>query len=287
MLIDKYFLATYRENWILFPYIDAELNIRDIKAMDYNLATGKRIAVKNGDSKDRCHFIGNKLLSEQGFSEPNLKRCFYGEHLLKGNNKPVKIFESEATATYAAVFYPDSVCLATGGKHGCKWTEKSVFRVLRGRRVILYPDIDAHEEWVANSKILKLAGIDISVSKIIRNHALELSKQKEIEYEEFNRLKFDMRDILKFKIPPAPNASNIPQAAAEPTKEQIRKLDAVAERILMSQQSYTPQEVQQLMEAMLKISSERAATGLQKMIDFGAIQMTGNGMYYLRDSTPF
>jgi ferritin-like metal-binding protein YciE len=96
-----------------------------------------------------------------------------------------------------------------------------------------------------------------------------------------------MRDILKFKIPPAPNASNIPQAAAEPTKEQIRKLDAVAERILMSQQSYTPQEVQQLMEAMLKISSERAATGLQKMIDFGAIQMTGNGMYYLRDSTPF
>lgn len=355
-LIEKYYLITYRKHWILFPYIDTDRNLRDIKAMDYNPATGKRIAVKNGDIEDRCHFIGKKLLSEQGFSEPNLKRCFYGEHLLKGNSKPVKIFESEATATYAAVFFPDSVCLATGGKNGCKWTEKSVFRVLRGRKVTLYPDIDAHEEWEANAVILKLAGIEIIVSGIIKDHALKMSKQQGIAYDELKRQKFDLRDILKFKIPPAPKATTEPQPAARPaeavkplptpediifskmaakypklqqfatmldlvsaktgkpfeivpieapvqaepatepvqasteqapTEEAIRKLDAIAERILMPQQSYTAEEVQQLMEATLKISSDRAKAGTQKMIDSGAIQPTGNNRYYLRDSTPF
>jgi hypothetical protein len=79
------------------------------------------------------------------------------------------------------------------------------------------------------------------------------------------------------------------QASTEqaPTEEAIRKLDAIAERILMPQQSYTAEEVQQLMEATLKISSDRAKAGTQKMIDSGAIQPTGNNRYYLRDSTPF
>jgi LAS superfamily LD-carboxypeptidase LdcB len=79
------------------------------------------------------------------------------------------------------------------------------------------------------------------------------------------------------------------QASTEqaPTEEAIRKLDAIAERILMPQQSYTVEEVQQLIEATLKLSSDRAKAGTQKMIDFGAIQPTWNNRYYLRDSTAF
>jgi hypothetical protein len=79
------------------------------------------------------------------------------------------------------------------------------------------------------------------------------------------------------------------QASTEqaPTEEAIRKLDAIAERILMPQQSYTAEEVQQLIEATLKLSSDRAKSGTQKMIDSGAIQPTGNNRYCLRDSTPF
>jgi hypothetical protein len=40
------------------------------------------------------------------------------------------------------------------------------------------------------------------------------------------------------------------------------------------------------MEATLKLSSDRAKAGFQKMMDSGAIQPTGNNRYYLRDSTP-
>ena len=356
-LIEKYLLATYRSNWILFPYIDFDGNIRDIKAMDYNPSTGKRIAVKNGDESDRCYFLGKKILTDQGVSEPNLKLCFYGEQLLNGNDKDAMIFESEATATYAAVFYPDAVCIATGGKNGCKWTDKAVFNVLKGRNVILYPDIDAHEEWEKKAEILRFSGIDVSVAGVIKNHALRLSQQHQIDISEFIKQKFDLRDILKFKKPPTPKTNpepkievkpiqvvkpsptaeditfskmaakcpNLEQFASaidlvslktgkpfqivpieeaeeqsdppiepiqgsyekEPNEEAIRKLDAIAGRILMLKQSYTAEEVQQLMKATLKISSDRAKAGTQKMIAFEVIQPTWNFRYYLRDSTPF
>lgn len=73
----------------------------------------------------------------------------------------------------------------------------------------------------------------------------------------------------------------------EPTEEVISKLDEIAVRVLKPEQGYTAEEVQQLMQATLKISSDRAKAGVQKMIDLGAIETRVNGIYYLKDSTPF
>jgi hypothetical protein len=197
-LIEKYCIANSNKykGWVLFPYIDINGKIRDIKAMDYNLTTGKRIATKNGDSQNRCHFIGKEILNNP---EANTDRCFYGEQLLKGNNKLVRIFESEATATYAAPFFPESVCIATGGNNGCKWTEKGKCSVLQGRIVILYPDIDAHDNWEQKALILKGYGITVEVSTVIKNSALKFAAQNGIEYSEMVRLKYDLRDILQHK----------------------------------------------------------------------------------------
>ena len=197
-LIESYFIANSNKykGWVLFPYIDINGKIRDIKAMDYNATTGKRIATKNGDFQNRCHFIGKEILSNP---EANTERCFYGEHQLKGNNKIVRIFESEATATYAAPFYPNSVCIATGGNNGCKWTEKDKCSVLKGRTVILYPDIDAHDNWEQKAEILRGYGITVQVSNLIKNNALKFAQQNGIEYCELVKLKFDLRDILQHK----------------------------------------------------------------------------------------
>lgn len=197
-LIESYFLCNSKKykGWILFPYIDINGDIRDIKAIDYNPTTGKRIATKNGDSQNKCHFIGKAILSNP---EANTERCYYGEHLLRGNYKLVRIFESEATATYAAPFYKDSVCIATGGNNGCKWTEKNKCSVLQGRTVILYPDIDAHDNWEHNAEILRGYGINVQVSQLIKNNALKFAKQNRIDYCELVQLKYDLRDILKHK----------------------------------------------------------------------------------------
>ncbi len=197
-LIESYFLANSikYKGWILFPYIDFNGNIRDIKAMDYNPTTGKRIAIKNGDNQNRCHFIGKAIINNL---EANTDRCFYGEHLLKGNNKLVRIFESEAAATYAAPFYNDSVCIATGGNHGCKWTEKSKCSVLLGRTVILYPDIDAHDNWEQKAEILRGYGITVLVSQLIKNSAIKYAEHNKIDFSDLVKSKYDLRDILKHK----------------------------------------------------------------------------------------
>jgi hypothetical protein len=197
-LIESYFIANSNKykGWVLFPYIDINGKIRDIKAMDYNPNTGKRVSTKNGDIQNRCHFIGKEILNNP---EANTERCFYGEQLLKGNNKLVRIFESEATATQTAPYFPDSICIATGGNNGCKWTEKGKCDVLQGRKVVLYPDIDAHDNWEQKAEILRGYGITVNVSTLIKDSALRFAESSGIDYSELVRLKYDLRDILQYK----------------------------------------------------------------------------------------
>lgn len=180
------------KGWVFFPCYDFEGRLTDIKAMDNNPANGKRIK----EPEVRCRYIGKEILNDYN---ANLERSFYGEHLLKGNNKPIKIFEAESTATHAAPFYPESVCIATGGTHGRQWADKDKCSVLQGRHVTLYPDIDAHESWEQKAEILKGFGINIHVSRLIKNNALKYAASKRIDYSELVKQKYDLRDILKHK----------------------------------------------------------------------------------------
>ena len=195
-IIEKYYLCNSTlhkyKGWVLFPYIDIEGKIRDIKAMDYDSETGKRIKAPY----NKVVFMGKEILNKPS---ANTHRCFYGEHLLKCNSMPVKIFESEATATYAAAFFPESICLATGGANGCKWTEKNKCKVLQGRFVTLYPDIDAHNSWEEKAKNLKSLGINVVVSQLIKKQALAFAECTSTPYADLIAQKFDLRDILKFK----------------------------------------------------------------------------------------
>ncbi|HXB41431.1 MAG TPA: DUF6371 domain-containing protein [Bacteroidia bacterium] len=175
----------------LFPYIDIAYRVRDIKLMDYDEYTGKR---KREGGK--CFYIVSKFIKKENL---NTSRCFFGEHLLNRNNKPVKIFESEATAIYAAAFFPDSVCLATGGKHGCKWINESIVEVLRGREVTLYPDLDAYKEWQQITKVLSSFGIKATVSNVLHNAALIFSQKNDLHYNDLVAQKYDLRDVLKYR----------------------------------------------------------------------------------------
>ncbi|WP_252585542.1 DUF6371 domain-containing protein [Solitalea agri] len=225
-LIEIYFLGNSRINkhkgWVLFPYIDIQGRVRDIKAMDYNSFTGKRIK----EPYPKCLFIGKEVLNNPN---ANTERCFFGEHLLKGNKKPVKIFESEASAVYAAAFYPEYVCLATGGKYGCKWTKKDICTVLQGRQIILYPDIDGHESWEEIADILRGYGLNVQVSQIIKNSAIKYAEQHGIDYSELVNQKYDLRDFLKDKdlkdfIKPATNSHLIEHFVADQASVEIDAL---------------------------------------------------------------
>jgi hypothetical protein len=94
------------------------------------------------------------------------RQCFFGEHLLslrENKSKTVAIVESEKSACIGSEVLPDYVWLATGGKSGIKWTDKSAWAYLQGRKVILFPDVDAHRQWAEKAELFRSFGIDVRV----------------------------------------------------------------------------------------------------------------------------
>ena len=126
----------------VFWQIDVRGNVRAGKIMGYDAVTGHRI-------KEPFSQV-NWVHSVRKVPDFHMKQCLFGEHLLSDTSaamsaKPVAIVESEKTALVAALFIPDFIWLATGGMHGCFNSE--AMQVLRGREVVLFPDLKATEEW--------------------------------------------------------------------------------------------------------------------------------------------
>jgi hypothetical protein len=156
-LCAKYFVGTSK-HWDganIFWQIDIEGNVRAGKIMHYEAITGKRTR----EPYDRITWVHSVLK----LPEFNLKQCFFGEHLLtEFPDKSVCIVESEKTAIICSLFFPKFNWLATGGKNGCRWLEYSVNKVLRNKRVILYPDANSYDAW--KERASKLFDFDIMVS---------------------------------------------------------------------------------------------------------------------------
>jgi hypothetical protein len=168
----KYLLYRYQttpsgnKNGVVFWQIDHLFRIRNGKIMWYNPNNCKR---KNGAST---------VAYQEQLKDFKHSSCFFGEHLLSlYPNAKVGLVESEKTAMYMAAIYPDMIWLATGGKHGAKWTERSVFFPLIGREVMIFPDLDAHDEWLIKSKILESANVDIEVSSLLKNSSVAFQNQ--------------------------------------------------------------------------------------------------------------
>ena len=165
-LISKYFIGTSK-HWpgaTIFWQIDIEEKIRTGKIMLYSPATGKRI-------KEPFNHIAwvHKALKQPEFE---LRQCFFGEHLLKGNTKPVAITESEKTAIIASVYFPQFVWIAAGNKDGLN-AEKC--KVLRGRQVVLYPDLSTPKAGKATAfeKWSEKANEFSNIAKFTVNNLLE------------------------------------------------------------------------------------------------------------------
>ena len=192
-VIERYYLGNSGKyaGWVVFPYIDHKWRVRQIKLMDYNPATGSRIK----EPQSRVLAIGKKLLRKEN---ANLQYCLFGEHLLNGNEYEVKIFESEATAIYCSVFYPRAVCLATGGKNGFKFIPENL-HPLKGRKIVLYPDLEAYPVWEQKAADLRAMGLKATVSTLLLEQAELYAVNNGIPVEEMKRNTFDLRDVLKFQ----------------------------------------------------------------------------------------
>lgn len=134
----RYFMGTSNRIWpdsTLFWYVDKEERIRSGKIMLFNPNTGSRIK----EPKPHVSWVHSQ------FKDFIHTQCFYGEHLLqKEPDKPVAIVESEKSAIIASFYFPQCIWLSCGSKNGLNFTK---CQSLKGRDVILIPDLDATKEW--------------------------------------------------------------------------------------------------------------------------------------------
>jgi len=166
----KYHIGSNKDGITAFWQVDISGNVRECKTIPF----------RNDGHRDQSRtilFRGKKILNDDN---ANLKLCYFGEDLLslpENFDKPVALFESEKSAVIASIYYPEFVCIATGGKHGAKWTEKNVCKVLAGKSVILFPDADAYESWESkSSKLGENAGCTVAVSDHLEKNATSEEK---------------------------------------------------------------------------------------------------------------
>jgi hypothetical protein len=187
-LVGRYFIATSR-HWngaTVFWQIDINSKIRTGKIMLYSPDNGKRV-------KEPFNHVtwAHKALNDPEFE---MKQCLFGEHLLSDRTKHVAIVESEKTAIIASAYLPQFIWLATGGL---------VFNVdkcsvLKGRNVVLFPDVKAFDKWT--KKANELSSIArIEVSDLLEGKATEADRDEGLDLADF-LLRLNYEDFVKPEV---------------------------------------------------------------------------------------
>ena len=160
---------------------DTEQQVRGGKVILFDPITGKR-------RKEDAYKITwvHSLLRLPGFT---LKQCLFGLHLIHLRpNAVVAIVESEKTALIAAALYPGFIWLATGGKD---LLGVDRCRALKGRKVVLYPDLSAdgsaYVKWneMATKIAAALPGTQIRVSRDMEDRASDQQRKDGLDIGDF------------------------------------------------------------------------------------------------------
>ncbi|WP_288615272.1 DUF6371 domain-containing protein [uncultured Bacteroides sp.] len=162
----------------VFWQIDVCGNVRAGKIMGYDAKTGHRI--KQPFSQVSWVHSVRKI------PDFHMRQCLFGEHLLADSSslaRTVAIVESEKTALVAALFIPDLVWLATGGMHGCFNSE--AMQVLRGREVVLFPDLKATDEWKRKARMLQSICKSVACSDLLEEMAADEQREARLDIADF------------------------------------------------------------------------------------------------------
>jgi hypothetical protein len=208
-VIEKYFIGTSKQ-WTgaaIFWQIDISGKIRTGKIMLYDESLHR---IK----KPYDHISWTQtVLKIENF---NLKQCLFGEHLLKGNTKPVAIVESEKTSIIASIYLPQFIWLSCGNLNGLN-IEK--LKVLQGRKVCLFPDLNAYDNWSKKMKEFEkeLPGTSFKVSDLLERKATDAEKAKGLDIADY-LLRFDVKDFQIREKPMEPVSILIDNIILIPTE---------------------------------------------------------------------
>ena len=229
-VISLYRLGTvttgYRSGAVTFPFIDKAGNIRTIQAKQFNEGN-------HTISTDFIHSIIERYHLKAGDRLPGWLQdykknerfvsCLFGEHLLtRYPVNPVALVEAPKTAVIGTLYYglPDSpgrlLWLAVYNKSSLT-AEKC--RVLKGRKVVLFPDLKAFDEWNLKAKdIMKgLPGSRFVVSDLLERNASEADINKGLDLADY-LTRFDYKLFRKEQAPVEPVTPPQPEPLPQATE---------------------------------------------------------------------
>jgi len=174
-LAGRYLIGTaaHWQGATVFWQVDVASNARCGKIMLYDAQTGKRV-------KQPYNHI-TWVHSALRMPRYQLRQCLFGEHLLRGNNQPAAIVESEKTAIIATHYVPQYIWLATGSLTNLT-PEKCA--VLKGRTVYLYPDLNVYDQW--QKKAAALSRITrMNVSTLLEQKATDADREQGLDVADY------------------------------------------------------------------------------------------------------
>ncbi len=175
----------------VFWQTDETGKVRTGKVMLYNPATGRRIK----EPQARISWAHAELR----LPDFNLRQCLFGQHLLPlYPDRTVFMVESEKSAVIAAHYMPDVLWLATGGKNGC-FNVRTV-EALRGRDVILLPDLGATDAWQKKQPMLRHVCRSVAVSTLLEDMATDEQRHQGLDIADFLLAVPTRRQILRQMI---------------------------------------------------------------------------------------
>ena len=231
----KMYLVGNHSVWpgaVIFWFLNKDGAIRAGQVKQFD-TTGHTVKVPDREGKIRPRTIWiHNLIDEatpwlQGYKEQDLRQdCLFGEHLLSSDtSKPVALFESPKTAIMAAAYFPNFICLAFGSLDNFTY-ERAV--VLRGRKVILYPDLSktgsAFNKWVEKAERFKSI-TEFKVSSILEDNAIDEERAKGLDMgdflERFNYENMELRRLPEIDHQPAQRSENSPLALLIPKEAML------------------------------------------------------------------
>jgi hypothetical protein len=196
--IQRYFIGTSK-HWngaTVFWQLDTQGKVRTGRIMLYNPTTGKR-------TKQPYNHI-TWVHSAMKLADFNLNQCLFGEHLLKDISKPVAIVESEKTAVIASLYFPNFIWLATGGLQNLS---QKRCNSLKGRNVILFPDVNCLEKWQEKAKDLKSLE-SLTISNLLERKATEAERQDGLDLADY-LIRFNLNEF-HYPTPEEPIFKQVP-----------------------------------------------------------------------------
>lgn len=219
-LISTYYLGSSGGRWpgsCVFWFIDIQGRIHAGQVKLFNSA-GHTDSYEQDGEKKKCTTWIHSILKYKLNPKPDWLTqyceqekkvsCIFGEHLLKNSTKPVAIVEAPATAIVASVYLPQYTWLAIGA---LSYLNAQRCEVLKGRKVVLFPDLNAYDAWKVTADKL---GFDCS--NLLEENASDEDKAKGLDLRDYLE-RFNIGEFLKPKALPKSSTPSEPQGVTQPS----------------------------------------------------------------------